>query len=419
MTNITPPVGPNYDESEAGDYTLPDPLTFRDGTPVRTADDWTRRRRELLPLFEASIYGRSPQPPRSQDVQYEVFDTDDAALGGKAIRRQITISFSPDKQGPKEDVLIYLPAGVRKPVPLFLALNFGGNQSVNKDAHIRLGTVWDPKTHERRTASEESRGQDIGFDVEKILARGYGFATICYQDIEPDFDCGWRYGIRPLFFQPGQAEPLPEDWGAIGAWAYGASRVMDYLEQAEDIDAQHVALLGHSRLGKTALWAGAQDERFAMVIANCSGAGGAALARRRYGETVRNLVDRFPYWFCGNLKQYADHTDRLPVDMHELIALSAPRPVYVTGAEEDRWADPKGEFLACVAAGPVYRLLGAQDLGAETMPPLDQAVHATIAFHCRSGGHAVTSFDWDQFLAFTDKKFDHTHKTAQRNAGEL
>ena len=160
--------------------------------------------------------------------------------------------------------------------------------------------------------------------------------------------------------------------------------------------------MGHSRLGKTVLWTGAQDQRFAMVLASCPGEGGASLARRNYGETIRNLVDRFPFWFAANLKKYADDPNQLPVDMHELIALSAPRPVYVTGAEDDKWADPKGEFLALVAAGPVYQLLGAQGLGTDQMPALNRPIQHTLAFHYRTGKHEVTDFDWEQFLRFAD-----------------
>ncbi|HVP48443.1 MAG TPA: hypothetical protein VMT32_17735 [Bryobacteraceae bacterium] len=391
----------NYDEAKVGSYTLPDPLLFNDGKPVRTAKDWTTRRRaEILELFASNVYGHSPQPPA--DLSYEIFDTDEHALRGKAIRKQISIYFSPKKDGPKEDLLIYIPAGVRKPVPVILAINFFGNQAVSTDPAIRLATLWNPKTHEREKASEELRGRMKDFDLDKILARGYAYATVCYQDIEPDFKGGYVHGIRPLFFKGGQTEPAADDWGAIGAWSYGLSRAMDYLEKDQSVDAKRVAILGHSRLGKTVLWAGAVDPRFAMMISSCSGEGGASLARRNYGETVRNLVDVFPYWFCSNFAKYADHADELPVDTHELIALSAPRPVYVTGAEEDKWADPKGEFLACVGAGPVYRLLGAQDLGTDQMPPLNQPIMHTIGFHYRTGGHAVTAFDWDQFLAFTD-----------------
>ncbi len=390
----------NYDESKVGAYRLPDPLVFNNGKLVRGARDWKRRRAEILELFTADVYGHTPKAPKH--TSFDVFDLDKSALGGKAIRKQVSIYFSARKDGPREDVLIYIPAGARKSVPVILALNFWGNQSVINDPAIKLPTIWDWKTHVKQQASEESRGHDPEFEVEKLLARGYGFATICYQNIEPDFKGGYVDGIRPLFFKPGQSEPAPDDWGAIGAWAYGLSRAMDYLEKDKDVDAKRVAIMGHSRLGKTVLWAGARDTRFAMVISSGSGEGGASLARRNYGETVTNLVDAFPYWFDGNFQKYRDHADQLPVDAHELIALIAPRPVYVTGAEDDRWADPKGEFPACVAAGPVYRLLGAQDLGTSEMPALNQPIMRGIGYHVRTGKHAVTAFDWDQFLTFAD-----------------
>ena len=395
---------PNYDESKVGDYTLPDPLVFRDGKPVRTSVEWQRRRQEILELFQENVFGRNPA--LRGKVQFEVFDTDRQALGGKAIRKQVSVYLTAKgKDGPKEDVLIYLPTKTRKPVAMFLTLNFAGNQAVVKDPGVKLATVWDAKTHLRQQATEESRGKDTEFQIEKILARGYAFATICYQDIEPDFKGVYMNGIRPAFFKPGQTEPAPDDWGAIGAWAYGLSRALDYLEHDRAVDAKRIAVMGHSRLGKTALWAGALDSRFAMVISNCSGEGGASLARRNYGETITNLVSAFPYWFDTNYQKYDGHADQLPVDAHELIALIAPRPVYVTGAEDDKWADPKGEFLACVAAGPVYKLLGGQDLGTDQMPPLNKPIMHTIGFHIRDGGHAVTEFDWEQFLDFADMHF--------------
>lgn len=395
------PASTNYDESKVSTYTLPAPLVFANGKPVRTAREWMERRRgEILKLFETSVYGRSPKSPKR--VRYEIFDEDHHALGGKAVRKQVSIYFSSPQGGHKEDLLLYLPADARQPVPVILSLNFGGNQSVTKDPGVKLPILWDRKTHAHGLASEESRGTDTGLDVEKTLARGFGFATIYYQDIEPDFIGGYEHGIRPLFLQRGQNAPAPDDWGAIGAWAYGLSCALDYFEKDNDVDAKRVAVMGHSRLGKTALWAGALDPRFAMVLSSCSGEGGASLARRNYGETVRNLVDVFPYWFCANFHKYAGHADQLPVDAHELIALNAPRPVYVTAAEDDKWADPHGEFLACVAAGPVYRLLGVQDLGSDQMPPLNQPIQRTLAFHYRTGKHAVTAFDWDQFLAFAE-----------------
>jgi hypothetical protein len=394
------PAGTNYDESKVGSYTLPDPLTFQNGTKVQSGKDWHRRRAEILGLFEENVFGRSPKAPAS--IHYEIFDTDKNALRGKATRKQVAIFFSSRKDGPKEDVLIYIPNAAKKPVPLILSLNFSGNHAVIDDPGVKLATVWDPTTHQPETAKEHSRGKDKNFEVEKILERGYGFATINYQDIEPDFNGGISHGIRPLFYKSGQTAPAPDDWGAIGAWSYGLSRAMDYLEKDKDVDSKRVAVMGHSRLGKTVLWTGAQDQRFSMILASCPGEGGASLARRNYGETIRDLTDRFPFWFAANLKKYADDPGRLPVDMHELIALSAARPVYVTGAEDDKWADPKGEFLALVAAGPVYQLLGAQGLGTDQMPALNQPIQHTLAFHYRTGKHEVTEFDWEQFLNFAD-----------------
>ena len=400
------PVPPaKYDESKVVSYTLPDPLKFNDGTPVRSVRDWTvRRRAELEALFEENVFGHSPQPRKAR---YQVFDTDAHALGGKAIRKQITIYFSDKNDGPKEDLLLYLPANVRGPVPVFLALNLHGNHAIVNDPSIKLAMVWDRRTKKKHKAPEWSRGSDKKFDVKRILARGYSFATIYYQDIEPDFAGGWKLGVRKLFLRPGQREPGLDDWGAIGAWAYGLSRAMDFLENEKGIDAKHVAIMGHSRLGKTVLWAGAMDPRFAMVIANCPGSGGASLWRAAIsGETILDMTtSRDAFWFADNLKKFAADPDRLPVDMHELIALNAPRPVYVTAAEDDRWTDPKGEFLAMVAAAPVFQLFGKQGLGTDQMPPLDRPIMHDLGFHIRTGKHDVTAFDWDQFLAFADMHF--------------
>jgi hypothetical protein len=321
----------------------------------------------------------------------------------------VTVYFGPSDDVPKEDLLLYLPRTATKPVPVFLALNFSGNHAVINDPAVRLATIWrrvpnphreasSPSAHHQETAKEETRGRDKSFPVEQILDRGYGFATIYYQDIEPDFQDGVEYSVRKLF----PSVTGDDAWGAIGAWAYGLSRAMDYLETERGVDAKRIAIMGHSRLGKTALWEGAIEPRTAMVIASCPGEGGASLARRNYGETLR---DTTRYWFAANLARYADDPNKLPVDMHELIALSAPRPVYITGAEDDRWADPKGEFLAEVAAGPVFRLLGQRDLGTSEWPPLNQPIMATLAYHYREGKHEVTPFDWEQFLKFADMHF--------------
>jgi hypothetical protein len=402
------PPGTNYDEAKVPQYTLPDPLVMANGQPVRDVRTWnTKRRPEILELFRSNVYGRSPARPKG--IRYELAEISREAFGGTAVRKQVTAYFSPKQDGPKMEILIYLPAAARKPVPVFLSLGFTPNQGVHADPAIRMGDIWlrNPrdKDNAKERATEKSRGSVVSrWGVERILARGYGLAVVYYCDIEPDFDGGMRYGIRPLYDRPGQPRP-PDAWAAIGAWAWGLSRVLDYLETDKDVDARRVAVMGHSRLGKTALWAGAEDTRFAMVISNDSGEGGASLARRRFGERVKNLNTAFPHWFCDNYRKYNDREDDLPVDQHMLIALIAPRPVYVASAQEDLWADPKGEFLSAAAAGPVYRLLGKQGLDTDQMPAVHQPIMNTVGYHIRAGKHDITAYDWDRYMDFADKHF--------------
>jgi len=395
----------NYREERVPAYTLPDPLMMADGSQVATPAQWRKKRRpELLELFRSCVYGRAPEPPESRASRS--FDVDRAALGGQAIREQVTVFLTGREGGPCMDLLIYRPAGAQRPVPAFLGLNFSGNHSIHADPAIRLSRSWMRPGREgvvENRATAASRGKSSSrWPVERIVARGYALVTIYYGDIDPDFHDDFRNGIHPHFDGPDPTARPADAWGSIAAWAWGLSRALDFLETHEAIDARRVAVIGHSRLGKTSLWAGARDERFALVVSNNSGCGGAALSRRAYGETVERINTSFPHWFCENFKRFNSRESALPVDQHLLISLIAPRPVYVASADRDLWADPRGEFLSALHAGPVYRLLGATGLPSETMPPLDRPALGAVGYHVRSGAHDVKQFDWERYLDFAD-----------------
>lgn len=392
----------NYDEAKVGDYTLPDPLVCADGSRVTNSETWTQKRRaEILELYRENIFGRSPAA--GTNVSFSVWETSTSALGGAATRKQIEINFSGSLDGPLAHLLLYTLAG-KTNCPTFLCLSFTGNYTVNDDSVVAIFPEWNWKTKEFGMPKNPVRGSAArNWKISEAIARGFGIAIIQYTEIEPDLPGGVKYGVRKNF-----PAPQKNEWGAIGAWAWGASRAMDYLQTDRDIDAHRVILFGFSRLGKTALWAGAADTRFAGVIVNGSGEMGGALSRRDYGETVDDVCKRFPYWMAGNFLQFSNHWSAMPVDSHFLISLIAPRPLFLNTGSEDKWADPTGEFLAARAATPVYELFGKTGITETNFTSLDEPLKHDIWFNCHVGKHDVLPSDWDKFLDFADAHFSQT-----------
>lgn len=394
----------NYDESKVAPYALPEVLTCGDGQKVTTAEEWTQQRRpELLALFEQHVFGRTPT--NFGRVAFEVRQRRTDALEGRATRKIVAITLPDRPAWAGIEAMIYIPNGLRRSAPCFVGASFSGNHAVTTETDVPLSTRWMRAKGEgivNNRATEANRGVSSSrWPIRRILDAGFALATYYYGDVEPDHPAGWKEGVRAALPPAGSATVWTNgDWGAIGAWAWGLSRVADYLETDPDIDAGRLAVIGHSRLGKTALWAGAQDLRFKVVISNNSGEGGAALMRRNYGETTALITRTFPYWFTPTHATYADNEAACPVDHHMLIALIAPRAVYVASAVEDRWADPLGEFLSAYHAGPVYALFGKVGVGVEAQPPVDTPVGDNIGYHVRSGGHGVLEYDWDQYLRF-------------------
>lgn len=376
----TPPPRAFAPDPEMPAYTLPDPLVTASGQKVTTAEEWRKSRRpEVLELFRKHVYGRVPATP--YEKTFKVVHQDPKAMDGAATLKQVQITITRGSQSLPIHVVLFVPNKAPKPVPVFLLIDNRGPQNLDPTRKIK-SDFW---------------------PAEEAIARGYAIAAFHNGDVDPDKHDGFQNGIHGLL----DAAPRPPDaWGTIAAWAWGASRVMDYFETDPDLARDKVAVIGHSRGGKTALWAGAEDERFALVISNNSGCTGAALSRRRFEgkEQVARINTAFPHWFAETYKSYNDREDALPVDQHMLLALIAPRAVAVGSAEADLWADPRGEFLSLVHAAPVYRLFGHKALDTSTMPPIGHPLHGDRAhYHIREGKHNLTLEDWQSYMDFADR----------------
>ena len=371
--------GFNYDESRVGAYTLPDPLRDH-GATITTPAAWRARRSEILDLFRANVYGRSPGRPAHLD--FRVLEENTTAMAGAATLRRIAIVSREGSRSHQFELTLFLPNAAHGPAPVFLLIN------------NRAPSNTDP-----------TRKEKSGFwPAERMIARGYGIAAFHYAELAPDNAETYRNGIIGFFDQTSGGAASPYTWRALAAWAWGASRAMDYFQTDARVDAAHVAVLGHSRGGKAALWAGAEDERFAMVISNESGEGGAALSRRNFGETTARINTTFPHWFTQAYQRFNGRAADLPVDQHMLLSLVAPRALYVASADEDLWSDPRGEFLSLAASSPVFALWGDPPIGADEMPPLDTPlVRGRRGYHIRTGSHNLTPYDWDRFADFADR----------------
>ncbi|MEN9684484.1 MAG: hypothetical protein RLZZ28_270 [Bacteroidota bacterium] len=396
----------NTDESKVPTYILPNALQNNKGKQVQSTKEWENFQRPFIyHLYEKIQFGRYPD--KAASVSFRIMERNSQALEGLATRKQVRIFLHPADTTVYVDLLIYFPNAAKQPVPVFLGYNFFGNQAIQNDKEILLTNHWvqtKTKGASNNRVTDSSRGIEASqWDVKEILNHGYAVATAYCGDLEPDNPDGWKSGIRTTLRDVLQIQP--EEWTCMGAWAYGLGRIYDYFLLDKQINPGKVALLGHSRLGKAALWAAASDKRFALIVSNESGEGGATLSKRWYGETVKIITDKFPHWFMPQYKAYGDSVGQLPIDGHMLLSMIAPRPLYVASAEGDTWSDPKGEFLSAKEAGKVYALYGKKGIEETVMPGLHQPVGNTIRYHIRAGKHDVTKYDWQQYLLFADTQW--------------
>ena len=382
---------------------LPDPLVMFDGERVADKEKWiTKRRPELKALFQHYMYGYTPAAPAR--VTPTVEREDGRFFGGKATKKEVTIAFGPS-DCPKIHLLLVIPNARTGTAPVLLGMNFCGNHALVKDPSVALPTAWIYSHYpgvKDNHATEAGRGTQTDlWAIEQSIDRGYAVATFYSGDIDPDRP-DVREGIQPHFQKKGE-KPGPHDWGTIAAWAWGLQRAVDYLQTDKDIDRTRIAVVGHSRLGKTALLAGAFDERVALVIPHQAGCGGTAPSRGKVGESVKQINNGFPHWFNGTFKEFNDKPDRLPFDQNCLVALVAPRPVLFSNAVEDTWANPEGQFQVLQATDQVYRFLGVEGLGARQMPEPGKLLDSRLGYYIRPGKHSMTREDWKVFFDFADK----------------
>lgn len=370
----------NYDESKIKPYKLPELLLSQDSVKISTIEDWEKvRRPEILKFFEDNIYGQVPKDFKR--IKFKLKNRDKKAMDGKATLREVEITVIKNKKSITINLIVFTPNKTKKPVPTFLVINHRGI----------------------RTMDVTRENKDGFWPAEVVINAGYGIAGFDVIDVAPDNNEKFTEGVLKLY--PEQLE-MNNGMGALGAWGWGASRAIDYFETYRFVDAKKIIVVGHSRGGKSSLWCAAQDKRVAIAISNDSGNSGAAISRRNFGETIEIIYQNFPYWFCSNYQQYGNNEDKLPIDQHMLLALMAPRAVYVGSAAEDLWADPKGQYLSLVEAQPVFNLYGIETNLPSQLPDVNkQIIRPKMGFHNRIGKHNMTPYDWQQYIKFADDYF--------------
>ena len=371
----------NYEESKVGEYQLPKLLVTESGQTLSTTNQWENiRRPEILKLFEDHVFGQVPKD--FDDIRFKIKNKDKKAMNGKATLKEVAITVTRNKKSVTMNLLMFTPNKVKKPVPMFLVINHRGI----------------------KTMDVARQNKDGFWPAEEVIEAGYGISGFDVIDVSPDDKVTFTEGILDQLY-PEQLE-MDNGMRGLGAWGWGASRAVDYFEKDKSVDATKIISVGHSRGGKSSLWFGAQDERVAITISNESGNSGAALSRRNFGETIERITTNFPYWFCANYQKYAGNEDKLPVDQHMLMALIAPRAVYVASAAEDLWADPKGQYLGLKESQPVFNLYGIKTNLPPEMPDVnEQIIRPHMGFHNREGKHNMTPYDWQQFIRFADAYF--------------
>jgi len=379
-----------YSEKQVPFYELPDPLVTIEGKRITTKEEWLfERRPQIMGMFASIIYGRIPEPETSLEVNYRMLSEDKEFFDGRCTRKHILATFSNERGSVQMHMALFIPNEAKGPVPVLLRLGFaeadGENIELNNiQAYGKLGN---------------------GTPLIDFLDHGFGVACIKGGEVIPD-EVGFARSVQKLHYKGNQTMPRADEWGVITGISWQLSKAMDYLETEKSVDKTKIAILGFSKLGKSTLWAGALDTRFAMVLLQNSGAGGAALWRRRFGETLK-YITQFPYWLCDNAKKYIGREEDLPVDQHMLIACIAPRPIYITSGINDLWADNMGEYVSAHSATPVYELFGLKGQNTEKRPKINEpANNRALSYRIRSGAHGYESTDWVEYINFMDYYFN-------------